>query len=117
MAYLVTIVRGLSLVADNVHSADHLADGEESDEFRSGDTSQGDLLCAGIADAGQDGLGGVAQVLERGGVGKTLEVGLEGGHGAEGVSRVMGDQTRRAYGGVIFWPRNTSLPTSRPTFE
>jgi hypothetical protein len=76
----VAIVRRLPLVADDVHPADHLADGEETDDLRRGDASQSDLLGVGIADAGQDGLGRAGQVLQVGGVDETLEVGLEGDH-------------------------------------
>lgn len=70
-------VRGLPLVADNVHSTDHLADGKETDNLGSSDTGQGDLLRVCVADAGEDVLGGTSQGLEGGG----LKVGLEGGHG------------------------------------
>lgn len=83
---LVAMVGRLSLVADNVHPTDHLADREETDHLSKGDTRESDVLGAGVADAGHDGLGrsdglegsGVARGIDEG-----LEVGLEGGHAPE----------------------------------
>lgn len=76
---MVLSVRNLPPVADNVHSSDDLADGEETENLSGGDTGKCDLLGVGAADAVQDvlrreGAGrGVA-----GGVEEVLEVGLEG---------------------------------------
>lgn len=73
-------MRNLSPVADNVHSANDLTNGEETKNLGSSDTGDCDLLSVGAADAVQDVLGregavrGVAD-----GVQKVLEVGLEGG--------------------------------------
>lgn len=76
----------LAAVADNVHATDHLADGKEADDLGDGDTGEGELLRAGVADASQEVLGrGEVDALEGGrvlgGVDQGLEVGLEGGQG------------------------------------
>lgn len=76
----------LAPVADNVHATDHLADGEEADDLGGGDTGEGELLGAGVADASQEVLGrGEVDALEGGGVlggvDQGLEVGLESGQG------------------------------------
>lgn len=82
---MVTVVLRVAPVADNVHSADHFADGEESDHLRSSDTRQSDFLLVGIADASEDILGrDEVGVLEGGrvaeGIDQRLEVRLEGSH-------------------------------------
>lgn len=89
-------VCGLAPVADNVHATDHLADGEEADDLSGGDTGEGELLGAGVADASQPVLGrGEVDALKGGrvlgGVDQGLEVGLESGHGTRDVlDRVCG---------------------------
>lgn len=80
------MVSRLAPVADNVHTTDHLADGEEANNLGSGNTEESDLLGVGVADAGQEALGrGHAEVLDRSrvleDVDEGLEVGLEGGQG------------------------------------
>lgn len=83
------MVRELPLVANNVHPTDNLTDGEEPDNLGGGDASEGDLLGAGVTDAGHDRLRG-GDGLEGGGVAhgveERLEVGLEGGHVSVDVS-------------------------------
>lgn len=76
---LVAMVRRVPPVTDNVPSADHLANGEETDDLGEGDTSQGNLLGIGVADPGQDGLGSAGKILQVGGVDERPEEGLEGG--------------------------------------
>lgn len=81
------MVSSLAPVSDNVHAADHLADGEEANDLGGGDTDEGNLLGVGVANAGQETLGrGHAEVLDGGrvadDVNQGLEVGLEGGQGA-----------------------------------
>lgn len=72
-------VRRLATVTDNVHTADHLANGEEANDLGGSDTSEGHLLGAGVADKGEDRRGG-GEGLEGGRVGdEGLEVRLEGG--------------------------------------
>lgn len=74
------LVRRLPPVADNVHSSDDLTNGEETNHLSSGNTGEGEVLGAGIADIGQDGLGREAAVRGvAGGSEEVLEVGLEGG--------------------------------------
>lgn len=123
---MVLSVRSLPPIADNVQSSDDLADGEETKNLSGGDTGKCDLLGVGAADAVQDvlrreGAGrGVA-----GGVEEVLEVGLEGSHIAVGGNGLAGGLWFRGvhlidggpYGGVMFWPRKTSLPSSSPTLE
>jgi len=119
-------VRSLASVADNVHATDHLTDGEEADDLGGSDTGEGELLGAGVADASQEVLGrGEDDAPEGGrvleGVGQGLEVGLEGGQGTRDglLDRVCARGVQAAgtaYGGVMFWPRTTSLASSMPTF-
>lgn len=77
---VVVAVIGVAPVADNVHSTDHLADGEETNNLGGGNTSESKLLLAGIANPRNDVL--EREVLEGGGVASSvnqrLEVGLEG---------------------------------------
>lgn len=122
---MVTVVLRVAPVADNVHSADHFADGEESDNLRNGDTGQSELLLVGVADASDDILrGDEVGVLEGGGVAESidqrLEVRLEGNQVPKNEvlakeSRLVLAMAGNAYGGVMFCPRNTSLPSSSPT--
>lgn len=73
-------VGGLATVANDVHAANHLTNGEEANDFSGGDTGEGKLLGAGVANTGEDGRRG-GEGLESGGVGDVgLEVGLEGSH-------------------------------------
>lgn len=117
----------LSPVANNVETTDDFTDCEKSDNLCSGNAGKGDLLLVGVADTGQNTLRGNdvgvlegSRVAER--VEQRLEVGLESGR-APGiklvdVERYDGDDLEEAtYGGVMFCPRNTSLPSSRPTLE
>lgn len=83
------MVSSLAPVSDNVHTADHLTNGEEANDLGSGDTDESNLLGVGVANAGQEALGrGQAEVLDGGRVAddidQGLEVGLEGGQGAGG---------------------------------
>ena len=83
------MVSSLAPVSDNVHAANHLTDGEEANDLGGGDTDESNLLGVGVANAGQEALGrGHAEVLDGGRVANDvdqgLEVGLEGGQGAEG---------------------------------
>ena len=86
---LVVSVRGIAPVANNLESAEHLADGEETDNLSS---DNADLLESGrvhVAYTGHEGLGVFRgrdavdvcrRVLES--LGHGLEVGLDGLHGA-----------------------------------
>lgn len=74
------MVSGLATVADELEAANHLADGEETEEFGEDDAASDDLGSTDAADgleesAGRDGAG--ADGLE-----DVLVVGLEGGDGA-----------------------------------
>jgi hypothetical protein len=77
---VVVAVIGVAPVADNVHSTDHLADSEETNNLGGGNASESKLLLVGIANPGNDVLG--REVLEVGGVASSvnqrLEVSLEG---------------------------------------
>lgn len=120
-------VSSLSPVANDVETADNFTDCEKSDNLRSGNAGNGDLLLVGVADAGQNTLWGNnigvlegSRVAER--VEQRLEVGLESGRAPDiklvDVQSYNGDDIEEAtYGGVMFCPRNTSLPSSRPTLE
>jgi hypothetical protein len=82
-------VSSLAPVSNDVHAADHLADGEEANDLSSGNTEESDLLGVGVANAGQEALRrGNAKVLDGGRVAEDidqgLEVGLEGGQGTAG---------------------------------
>ena len=108
-------------VADNLHAANHLANGEEAEHFRRNDAGRGNLGPAHVPDAGQSvgglagDLGGVLEGVEEG-----LEVGLEALRGPARVNQrgparicVRGD----AYGGLILRAWKTSLPSSSVTRE
>ena len=127
-------VSSLAPVADNVQATDHLADGEEAKDLGGGHTSQGKLLRASVAGTSQEVLGrGEVEALDggrvAGDVDQGLEVGLEGGGRAVEIGMVKSweqvdgnliaeaEREGGTYGGVMFWPRNTSLPSSRPTLE
>lgn len=138
---LVVLVRRLPPVADNVHSSEDFTHGEETQNLSSGDTDEGEFLGGSVTDAGQDlllregTLGGVAGEGE-----EVLVVRLEGGHVAiqwlagfsccHALSRSglesgrssnskasLREEERESHGGVMPWPRKTSLPSSNPTFE
>lgn len=120
---MVSVVRRLPPVADKVHSSDDLTNGEETNNLGGSDTSQSDLLGAGVADTRQD-VKGRAAGWAAGGGEEVLVVGLEGGQVAIRCQRevllfcsfvvfIVGNP----YGGDMFWPRNTSLPSSSPTLE
>lgn len=85
------VVFRLAPVTDKVETTDHFTNGEETDDLGGGDTGEGELLRAGVADAGQEVLGG-GQALDSGGVlggvDQGLEVGLEGGGRAVGIGMV-----------------------------
>lgn len=117
------MVRRLPPVADKVHSSNDLTNGEETNNLGGSDTSQSDLLGAGVADTRQD-VKGRAAGWAAGGGEEVLVVGLEGGQVAIRCQRevllfcsfvvfIVGNP----YGGDMFWPRNTSLPSSSPTLE
>lgn len=120
---MVSVVRRLPPVADKVHSSNNLTNGEETNNLGGSDTSQSDLLGAGVADTRQD-VKGRAAGWAAGGGEEVLVVGLEGGQVAircqqevllfcSFVVSIVGNP----YGGDMFWPRNTSLPSSSPTLE
>lgn len=120
---MVSVVRRLPPVADKVHSSNDLTNGEETNNLGGSDTSQSDLLGAGVADTRQD-VKGRAAGWAAGGGEEVLVVGLEGGQVAIRCQRevllfcsfvvfIVGNP----YGGDMFWPRNTSLPSSSPTLE
>lgn len=125
------MVSSLAPVADNVHATNHLTDGEEANDLGGGNTEESDLLGVGVANAGQEALGrGHAEVLDGGrvleDVDEGLEVWLNGGQGTGENWRMLdpgldwGDCAIAfdvTYGGDMFWPRNTNLPSSRPTRE
>lgn len=130
MIFSCSVVSGLAAVANQVEATNDLTNSEETNYLGGGDTNESDFLGVGITDTGEEGLGGgEAEVLEgsrvAGSVDEGLEVGLEGGQVAKGhISTIItqdleigGGGQGQTYGGVIFWPRNTSLPSSRPTRE
>ena len=53
------VVCGLAPVADDVHATNHLPDSEKTNDLRSSDAGQGDLLLIGVANPGQEVLGRV----------------------------------------------------------
>jgi hypothetical protein len=113
-------MRRLATVSDNVHATDDLTNGEEANDLSGGNTGESQLLGAGVANTGEESRGR-GEVLESGGVvDEGLEVGLESGQVARrfvNLVVVMVVCGGRTYGGAMFWPRNTSLPSSRPTLE
>lgn len=117
-------VSRLSPVAHDVESSNDFADGEESKDFSGSDTVESQVLLVGAAQTTQKALGGgnvhvaeVGRVAEN--VDDRLEVGLESSQvTVQGISGLGFYKSRvAAYGGVIFWPRKTSLASSIPTFE
>ena len=95
------VVSRLSPVANDVHPANHLADGEETNDLRSGDTSKGDFLLVGITDSREDVLRRRdVETPERGGIAEGnhegLEVRLECGH-APGMRDCQLAQTRSLF--------------------
>lgn len=120
---MVSVVRRLPPVADKVHSSNDLTNGEETNNLGGSDTSQSDLLGAGVADTRQD-VKGRAAGWAAGGGEEVLVVGLEGGQVAIRCQRevllfcsFVVSIAGNPYGGDMFWPRNTSLPSSSPTLE
>ena len=82
------MVRRLPPVADKVHSSNDLTNGEETNNLGGSDTSQSDLLGAGVADTRQD-VKGRAAGWAAGGGEEVLVVGLEGGQVAIRCQRVI----------------------------
>lgn len=72
---------GLAVVADELETADHLADGEEAEALSEENTSSGDLCPGDVADVleGSASLGEERAGLD--GLDEVLKVGLEGGDG------------------------------------
>lgn len=108
-------------VADDLHAANHLANGEEAKDLGGNDTGRSELRPVHIPDAGQE-VGGLAGelggVLE--GVEEGLEVGLESLRGPARVNE-YGPFRRLypgiAYGGLILRAWKTILPSSSATRE
>ena len=117
------LVGRLTPVADNVQSSDDFTHGEETNHLSSRDADESEFLGGGVTDARQDVLGREKTARGVAGSGEeVLVVRLEGGHVPmrcqwQVVHEQRGRLTGRSYGGVMFWPRKTSLPSSKPTFE
>lgn len=75
--YLVLCVRGLAPVSNNLASADHLADGEESQNLGSGHANESQLLLVHVAYPDQNVLRGNVEVLQSRRVAETVDQGLE----------------------------------------
>lgn len=124
---LVVLVRRLPPVADNVQSSDDFTNGEETNDLSGSDADESEFLGGRVTDAGQDVLGRENTLRGVAGNGEeVLVVRLEGDHVAIQVLVVcllsIGNHFDRrrdggSHGGVMFWPRKTSLPSSNPTFE
>jgi hypothetical protein len=78
------VVRGgLAVVANELHAANHLADGEETDALGEDDTAGGELGGAEVAGLVEEVLGGAEDSAVLDGSPEVLVVGLDGGDGAE----------------------------------
>lgn len=87
-------VSRLAAVSNNVHATDDLANGEEANDLSGGDTGDGQLLGASVADTGEKSRGG-GEGLEGGGVAdEGLEVGLESSQVAKRCVRLKKGQMR-----------------------
>lgn len=75
---------GLAVVADNLHAADHLADGEETDALGEDDAASGQLGGAEVAGLVEEVLGGGEDGAVLDGAPEVLVVGLDGCDGAVG---------------------------------
>lgn len=92
IARLVVSGASLAVVADELESANHLADGEETEAFGRHDTTGDDLCPRDVPEAGEGGPGRGGRLLdaleEGAGVLDLLEqvvpVALDGGHGSGG---------------------------------
>lgn len=120
------LVANIPSVSDNLHSANHLADGEETQDLGGGDTDDGPRLAVHAAEGNGAGepaefrgqCGGLAE-----GGDDRAEVLLEGSGRSGERNRglvllyVMEFGDGATYGGLMFWPRKTILESSRPTLE
>ena len=117
------VTMSITLVTNQLESADYLTDREEPQNLGSNNSSGGQLgrvhvpntledsswVCCALGDE----RGWVSDALD-----ESLEVGLEGGNRTTctlvrlHLYRISQINT---YGGVIFWPWKTSLATSSPT--
>ena len=77
---MVSMVRRLPPVSDNVHSSDDLTDSEETNDLSGGDADESEFLRGGVTDTGQEVLGREAAARRVAGDGEeVLVVRLEGG--------------------------------------
>ena len=119
------LVADVPSVSNNLHSANHLADGEEAEDLSGRDAHDGPRLPVHAADGN-----GVAEPAElRGECGGLAEGGddraevlLEGSAGSGSRRLISGVYAVEfglgaTYGGLIFWPRKTILESSTPTLE
>jgi hypothetical protein len=113
----------ITLVTNQLESADYLTDREETQNLGPDNSSCGQLGRVDVPNTLKD-AAWVCRALgdERGWVSdalnESLEVGLEGGNRAKWKSvRLYLHRISQiiTYGGVIFWPWKTSLVSSRPT--
>jgi hypothetical protein len=72
------------VVADELHAADHFADGEETDTLGEDDAAGGELGGAEVAGLVEEVLGGAEDGAVLDGLPQVLVVGLNGGDGAGG---------------------------------
>lgn len=70
------------MVADQLEPANHLANGEETKALGEDDTAGGELGGTDVADALEDGSGGLEEAAGLDGPPDVLVVALEGGNGA-----------------------------------
>lgn len=79
---------GVASVADQLHAAQHLADGEEAEDLAEDDEAGDELHVGEVAQGGNGRLGeeggGVLHVLD-----ELLVVGLEGGERPAGLARAL----------------------------
>lgn len=95
--YLVTLMGRLSLIPNDLTTANDLADSEETDDFGSGDTNKSPTLSVKSSCPADETLGRKAKVLKSrriaNGVDQRLEVRLESGDAS--VSLVRKEPTGR----------------------
>ena len=110
---------GLSAVANQLESANHLTNGEEAEALSKYDTASSQLTRGQAADLLDEVLRRPEDGAALDGLPQGLVVALEGGDGTTdelvSVTGFWHTDRQIAYGGLIFWAWKTILPVSRAT--
>lgn len=114
------------MVTDNLETANHLTDGEETQALGGNNTTGNELTVADVTGLLDKVLGSLEESAVLEGFPEGLVGVLEGGDGTmmpsmlelfEFFEILQCKTLRNTYGGLIFWPWKTSLATSAPTLE